>query len=215
MLFLRVAATEVALWVMEAAMSAVKPSLLAEYLQRNKYNDEMQVEQHWPDGTTDEEDSSRCSPEASGQLQEELNRDPDDATQQQIAARHMQTSDTSSAEEQEGLTDKPDQEQQHYNRSSVQDEPDADAMETQAADDKVDEPYVMAYLGRHMCPQTGGPADEEGEVCGGAMTPVGVHGDTYVCNMCGFERSESERVAQLAQTFQDVSVEVRQGSAPC
>ena len=87
-------------------------------------------------------------------------------------------------------------------------------MDSKSPDDEVDEAYVRAYVGRHMCPQEAVSADEEGGVCGGAMTPVGVHGDTYVCNMCGYERSESERVAELAQTFHDVSEEVRQGNEP-
>ena len=174
---------------------------------------ELQVEQHWSDDTSNEEDSSTSIPEASGQLQDERSRDSDNAAEQQHAPRHMQTSETSAVDYKE-QTDKPDQEQQHPNYGSGKDELDAGAMDSQSPDDEVDEAYVMAYLGRHMCPQEAVSADEEGGVCGGAMTPVGVHGDTYVCNMCGYERSESERVAELAQTFHDVSEEVRQGNEP-
>ena len=88
-------------------------------------------------------------------------------------------------------------------------DPDLDAEEAVTRTGEVDEAYVMAYLGRHMCPQEVG-SSAEGGVCGGAMTPVGVHGDTYACNMCGFERSESERIAELARTFQAVSDEAQQ-----
>ena len=74
--------------------------------------------------------------------------------------------------------------------------------------EEVDEAYVMAYLGRHMCPQEVQCGDMSREVCGGSMTPVGALGDTYVCNMCDFERSESERIAELSRTFQEISSEV-------
>ena len=74
-------------------------------------------------------------------------------------------------------------------------------------EEEVDEAYVMAYLGRHMCPQEVQSAHMSGAACGGTMTPVGVHGDIYVCNMCDFERSESERIAELSRTFQEISDE--------
>ena len=74
-------------------------------------------------------------------------------------------------------------------------------------EEAVDEAYVMAYLDRHMCPQEVQSAHMSGEACGGTMTPIGVHGDTYVCNMCDFERSESERIAELSRMFQEVSDE--------
>lgn len=73
-----------------------------------------------------------------------------------------------------------------------------------------DEAYVMAYLGRHVCPQEAPSVGEEEAACGGTMTPVGVHGDTYACNMCGFERLESERVAQLEKMYQAVAKECGQ-----
>ena len=83
----------------------------------------------------------------------------------------------------------------------------ADAVDDGNEEAEVDEAYVMAYLGRHMCPQEMHSAHMSGAACGGTMTPVGVHGDTYVCNMCDFERSESERIAELSRTFQEMSDE--------
>lgn len=83
----------------------------------------------------------------------------------------------------------------------------ANAVDDGNEEEEVDEAYVMAYLGRHMCPQEVQSGDMSGEVCGGTMTPVGVHGDTYVCNMCDFERNESERIAELSRTFQEISDE--------
>ena len=95
----------------------------------------------------------------------------------------------------------------------------------------VDEAYVMAYLGRHVCPQElplankgqntackGQESIAEGEelvsegetACGGTMAPVGIHGDLYTCNMCNCERLESDRVAELERVFQAVAQEAEQ-----
>ena len=68
-------------------------------------------------------------------------------------------------------------------------------MHSEAADGQVDEAYVMAYLDRHMCDKALQSADQDETIYGGDMTLVGVHGDTYACNMCSFERGGTERVA--------------------
>ena len=87
----------------------------------------------------------------------------------------------------------------------------ADSAEDSAEDYEVpDEAYIMAYLGRHVCSQELPTANGDEEACGGTMTPVGVHGDTYACNMCGFERLESERLGELEKMYQAVAQEVQQ-----
>ena len=58
----------------------------------------------------------------------------------------------------------------------------------------VDEAYVMAYLGRHMCHKALQSADQDEKIYGGAMTLVGLRGETYACNKCSLERSKTERV---------------------
>ena len=89
-------------------------------------------------------------------------------------------------------------EQQNQAETSAQ--PDAET------EDGVDEAYVMAYLGRHCCSQPMA-ASQEGQdaMCGGTMTPVGIHGDVYACNMCSHERLESERVAELERAHEEVA----------
>ena len=75
----------------------------------------------------------------------------------------------------------------------------------------IDEAYVMAYLGRHCCSQTiVARTDSGGAVCGGTMTPVGIHGDVYACNMCGHEHLESERVAELERLYHSMATEVQE-----
>lgn len=69
------------------------------------------------------------------------------------------------------------------------------SVHSEAADGQVDEAYVMAYLDRHMCHKALQSADQDETIYGGDMTLVGVHGDTYACNMRSFERGETERVA--------------------
>lgn len=69
------------------------------------------------------------------------------------------------------------------------------SVHSEAADGQVDEAYVMAYLDRHMCDKALQSADQDETIYGGDMTLVGVHGDTYACNMCSFERGGTERVA--------------------
>ncbi len=85
-----------------------------------------------------------------------------------------------------------------------------DEPDTEAEVNGVDEAYIMAYLGRHVCPQDLPSTDGQEVACGGTMTPVGVRGDVYACNMCNFERKESERVAELERMYQTVTNEAGQ-----
>lgn len=72
----------------------------------------------------------------------------------------------------------------------------------------VDGAYIMAYLSRHCCYQQSGMSETgEAAVCGGTMTPVGVHGSVYACNMCGHERLESERISELEKMHEAVTAE--------
>ena len=72
----------------------------------------------------------------------------------------------------------------------------------------MDTAYIMAFLDRHVCPQEL-PANVAAEVsmCGGTMAPEQLDGDVYECNMCGYKRCESERIAELEQTYLQVQAE--------
>ncbi|DBB01084.1 hypothetical protein WJX77_011591 [Trebouxia sp. C0004] len=195
--------------------------------------DRCQVEQHWQ-GASDDEASDAAGfsvasdhVEGRGQRQTgaaeqkvrhdgEAESEPARALQQGAEGSLRQERDQCSKEgrsqEREGQHGKSDggvnrdlDEQQGMNEGSH-----ADSAEDSAEDHEVpDEAYIMAYLGRHVCPQELPAANEEEGVCGGTMTPVGVHGDAYACNMCGFERLESERLAELEKMYQAVAQEVQ------
>ena len=194
----------------------------------------LQEEQHWQ-GAIDDESSDAAGPSAAndhaeGRDQRQTGADeqkvrPDDEAEPEPARSLQQGaevpqrqerakgSNEGRSQEREGQHGKSDggvdrdlNEQQCMKEGSH-----ADSAEDSAEDYEVpDEAYIMAYLGRHVCPQELPAANEEEEACGGTMTPVGVHGDTYACNMCGFERLESERLAELEKMYQAVAQEVQQ-----
>lgn len=74
--------------------------------------------------------------------------------------------------------------------------------------DGMDAAYIMAFLDRHVCPQEL-PASVAAEfsMCGGTMAPSQPDSDVYECNMCGYNRRESERIAELEQTYLQVQAE--------
>ena len=120
----------------------------------------------------------------------------DDAADQSNAKSLVQQTDLL---HEEGLAERQDEE-----ASGIEEEDDG-------SEDAIDEAYVMAYLGRHCCSQTtSAKKDSESAVCGGTMTPVGIHGDVYACNMCGHERLESERVAELERLYDSMTTEVQE-----
>lgn len=164
----------------------------------------MQVEQHWSEETSEDEDG--MSGADLKPLQAPVGAPPgaganstgtSTAGAKEDSPRDAHTSGPSVMQRQ-APQESEDAAEQHASQSGDGNDPAAVDAETE--DGEADEAYVMAYLGRHMCPQE----VQSGVACGGSMTPVGVHGDTYVCNMCDFERSETERVAELARTFQFV-----------
>ena len=194
----------------------------------------LQVEQHWQ-GASDDESSDTAGPSAAndhaeGSDQRQIGADKqkvrhDDEAETEPARGLQQGAEVSHRQERaKGSNEGGSQEHegQHgkhgegVNRdldeqTCMKEESHADSAEDSAEDYEVpDEAYIMAYLGRHVCPQELPTADEEEEACGGTMTPVGVHGDTYACNMCGFERLESERLAELEKMYQAVAQEVLQ-----
>jgi len=195
-----------------------------------KLSNLLQAEQHWQ-GASDDESSDAAGPSAAndhvkGRDQRQTGADeqkvrPDDGAETEPARALQQGAEVSQwqerhegrdegrSQEHEGQHGKSDEgldEQQCMKEGSH-----ADSAEDSAEDYEVpDEAYIMAYLGRHVCPQELPIANEEEEACGGTMTPVGVHGDTYACNMCGFERLESERLAELEKMYQAVAQEVQQ-----
>jgi len=194
----------------------------------------LQVEQHWQ-GASDDESSDTAGPSAASDHAEGSDQRQTDADKQKVrhddevepeparalqqgaeVSQHQERAEGSNegrSQELEGQHGKHDEgidrdldEQQCMKEASH-----ADSAEDSAEDYEVpDEAYIMAYLGRHVCPQELLTANEEEEACGGTMTPVGVHGDTYACNMCGFERLESERLAELEKMYQAVAQEVQQ-----
>lgn len=157
----------------------------------------MQVEQHWPEGSSDSNEGLNEA-EATQDLADVDSAKADSAgtsTAQHEISEHACTSD-------DGANTKQKESQSLAER---QDDQSGDGTTADVVEEAVDEAYIMAYLGRHMCPQEVQSAHMSGEACGGTMTPVGVHGDTYVCNMCDYERSESERIAELSRMFQEIS----------
>ncbi len=194
----------------------------------------LQVEQHWQ-GASDDELSDAAGPSAvtdhaEGIDQKQTGDDtqkvrPDDEAETEPARESQQGGEVSHQHERaQGSNEGESQERegQHGNsdeganrdldeQQCMKEGSHADSAEDSAEDYEVpDEAYIMAYLGRHVCPQDLPTANGEEEACGGTMTPVGVHGDTYACNMCGFERLESERLAELEKMYQAVAQEVQQ-----
>lgn len=163
----------------------------------------LQVEQHWlEESSNDSEgmtDTEACQDLATSDTGAKTNIDTtqSDVPKPTCAANVNATSQQKAS--QENQTAAAGQHDDHCGNGVT-----ADAVDDGTEEGEVDEAYVMAYLGRHMCPQEVQSAHMSGAACGGTMTPVGVHGDTYVCNMCDFERSESERIAELSRTFQEV-----------
>ena len=162
----------------------------------------LQVEQHWPEESSDNDEgmteSEACQDLATSDIEAKANTDTvhNDVSEQTCTADGNATSKQKASQKSHTAAE------QHEDHSG--DGVTAAAVDDGTEEDEVDEAYVMAYLGRHMCPQEVQSAHMSGAACGGTMTPVGVHGDTYVCNMCDFERSESERIAELSRTFQEV-----------
>lgn len=196
--------------------------------------DRCQVEQHWQ-GASDDESSDTAGPSAAndhaeGSDQRQIGADKpkvrhDDEAEIEPARGLQQGAEVSHRQERAkgsnegGSQEREGQHGKHgegVNRDldeqpCMKEESHADSAEDSAEEYEVpDEAYIMAYLGRHVCPQELPRADEEEEACGGTMTPVGVHGDTYACNMCGFERLELERLAELEKMYQAVAQEVLQ-----
>ncbi len=194
----------------------------------------LQVEQHWQ-GASDDESSDAAGPSAAtdhaeGSDQRQIGADeqkvrPDDEVEPEPARALQQGAEASQRQEKaEGSNEGRSQEGegQHGNsdegvnrdldeQQCMKEASHADSAEDSAEEYEVpDEAYIMAYLGRHVCSQELPIANGEEEACGGTMTPVGVHGDTYACNMCGFERLESERLAELEKMYQAVAQEVEQ-----
>lgn len=61
--------------------------------------------------------------------------------------------------------------------------------EMDADGSKADEAYIYTFLLKYLC-----PADD----CYGTLIPM--HGtDSYICNMCGYRRTEQEFMADLEQ----------------
>lgn len=160
----------------------------------------VQVEQHWPEESSDEgtTEAEACHDLASSDTQAKANID----TTQNDMSEQTCTADGNATSKQKAPQENHTAAEQHDDDCG--DGVPADAVDDGTEEDEVDEAYVMAYLGRHLCPQEVQSAHMSGAACGGTMTPVGVHGDTYVCNMCDFERSEIERIAELSRTFQEV-----------
>ena len=166
----------------------------------------MQVEQQWLEESSEEDEG------VTGAQARQALADGDSAAQADSTGtdavtaqtEHACASDTGTRVYQKAPQESKTAAEQHGDQCGDATDPDADHC---SEDGEVDEAYVMAYLGRHMCPQEVQSADVSGGACGGTMTPVGVHGDTYVCNMCDFERSEQGRIAELARTFQEIGGE--------
>lgn len=164
----------------------------------------MQVEQHWSEETSEGEDGmtgadlkTHLAPVGAPPGAEAISTGTSTFGAKEDVPRDADTSNPIVVQQQTPQ-EIGDAAGQHVSQSG--DGNDSTAVDTESEDGEADEAYVMAYLGRHMCPQE----LQSGVACGGSMTPVGVHGDTYVCNMCDFERSETERIAELARTFQSV-----------
>ena len=165
----------------------------------------LQVEQQYSD---DDNDAKADTPAASqsdpAASRSGSHTDHDKAEASDATADHsshssahisLQETDTSHEELAAGL--------QEEDASRIAEEDDESA-------DAVDEAYVMAYLGRHCCSQSvGSQKESEDAICGGTMTPVGIHGDMYACNMCGHERLESERIAELEEINDRVAKEAQ------
>jgi len=194
----------------------------------------LQVEQHWQ-GASDDDSSDAAGPSAANDHAESSNQRPTGDDEQKVKpdenaeiepARALQQGAEASHQHEraKGSNEGESQERegQHGNfdegvnrdleeQQCTKEASHADSAEDSAEEYEVpDEAYIMAYLGRHVCPQELRTANGKEEACGGTMTPVGVHGDTYACNMCGFERLESERLAELEKMYQAVAQEVQQ-----
>ena len=197
-----------------------------------RLSDLLQVEQHWQ-GASDDESSDaagQANDHAKGSDQrqtgageqkvrpdDEAEPEPARALQQGAEASHQHErakgSNEGGSQEHEGQHGKSDEgvDKDLDEQQCMKDGSHADSAEDSAEEYEVpDEAYIMAYLGRHVCPQELPTANGEEEACGGTMTPVGVYGDTYACNMCGFEQLESERLAELEKMYQAVAQEVQQ-----
>lgn len=86
---------------------------------------------------------------------------------------------------------------------------DSNAQNAVTDDEGVDEAYIMAYLDRHVCDQEFSiGSDNNAMICGGTMAPCGVNSDEYECNMCGYTRSEAERIAKLERMYLEVTADV-------
>ncbi len=194
----------------------------------------LQVEQHWQ-GASDDDSSDTAGPSAVNDHAEGSDQRPTGADAQKVKhddevqpepARELQQeaeachqherakgSNEGGWQEGEGQHGKSDEgvDRDLEEPQCTKEASHADSAEDSAEEYEVpDEAYIMAYLGRHVCPQELPTANGEEEACGGTMTPVGVYGDTYACNMCGFERLESERLAELEKMYQAVAQEVQQ-----
>lgn len=183
----------------------------------------MQVEQHWSEESSEDDEGMTGAnlevPRAADGAPPEAGANSigiSTATAQEDVSRKVDASDPSVGVKQQAPQKGKDAAEQHASHCGDGSDPavvdtgtgdgeadeasDPGVADAETGDGEVDEAYVMAYVGRHMCPQE----LQSGVACGGTMTPVGVYGDTYVCNMCDFERSETERIAELARTFQAV-----------
>jgi len=169
----------------------------------------LQVEQHWQ-GASDDDSSDTAGPSAVNDHAEGSDQQEAEACHQHERAKGSNEGGWQEGEGQHGKSDEGvdrDLEEPQCTKEASH----ADSAEDSAEEYEVpDEAYIMAYLGRHVCPQELPTANGEEEACGGTMTPVGVYGDTYACNMCGFERLESERLAELEKMYQAVAQEVQQ-----